>query len=189
MNTCKLTLSLALVLGSVFHLNAQNPSVEKHLTNFQIGLLGSWASHEFRLDSTLTLRSEVGLKAGIYYGAWTGTEFVAVPQVSVEPRWYYNLKKRHRKGRNIHNNGANFIGLSTTYTPDWFTISNSGNYRVADEIRIAPSWNIRRSISDSGFDYEFGAGIGYFYSFRSQYNLPDQQGLVLIGRVRFGYSF
>jgi len=165
--------------------------VEQSIGNAQAGLFGAWVSYEGRLSNTLAIRAEGGLDAGFYYTYLTKeTVFMAGPSINLEPRWYYNIKKRAAKGRNTANNSANFIGLSVKYLPDWFTLSNDKFYNIADQVLIVPKWSIRRHIGSSNFNYEAGIGIGYQYVFLKQYGyLENASEAYMDLHVRVGYTF
>lgn len=169
----------------------QAQAVEKSLINIQTGLFGAWAGYERGLSNTITIKAEAGIDAGFYYSFITDkTVFMAGPSVNIEPRWYYNIKKRTDKGRNTSNNGGNFVGLSLKYLPDWFTISNNENLNIADQLLIVPKWSIRRNIGNSHFNYEAGIGLGVQYAFLKQYGYyEDAIEPYLDFHVRIGYSF
>lgn len=135
---------------------AQNTSVEKSITGIQIGFLGVWFFNEFKLTNTIALRTELGLDAG---SVSNGSIDVFAPGFALEPRIYYNLNKRARKGKNVKNNSANFFAITTRFSPDWFVISSRSGVRIPKQILIAPKWGIRRNISEH-FNYELGIGLG-----------------------------
>ncbi len=116
-----------------------------------------------------------------------------VPVIKAEPRWYYNLNRRIRKGRDIKGNRGNFIALSTTYIPDWFIIDSNSDYDFYRRpiLSIVPTWGIRRTLGKH-FDYEVGIGIGYGYAFKytkSGYTYKAQDGAVGNLHLRIGYHF
>lgn len=163
---------------------AQNTGVEKSINTIQTGLLGVWVNNEFRLSNEISLKSEFGMIAG--FSGCTGCETVygLAPELTLEPRWYYNILKRVEKGKTITNNSANFATISFRYYPDWFVISNSSNAFIENQITIIPKWGIKRTISKSNFNYEIGIGIGKRYYFDAQ--VWDTTADLLI---RIGYTF
>ena len=110
------------------------------------------------------------------------------PVLTLEPRWYYNLDKGTSKSRPIFGNIGNFVSLKTSYHPDWFVISNSGNVGIISDISITPTWGIRRTLGGN-FNYEIGIGIGYGHLFAKQagyrYNESEAANL----HLRIGYRF
>ncbi|MFV8357174.1 hypothetical protein ACNQGB_13420 [Flavobacterium sp. XS1P32] len=165
--------------------NAQTSGVEKSVFNLQSGFLGAWINHESRLSNELALRAEVGFDTGIRGGSLVGSTIVGFsPVLSVEPRWYYNIKTRESKSKYVKKNSANFITIGIKYNPDWFVISTTDNLSVAEQISFIPKWGIRRSIAKSKFNYEVGLGIGkrYLIDFEQWETAADLH-------LRLGYSF
>ncbi|UPQ78603.1 hypothetical protein M0M57_13355 [Flavobacterium azooxidireducens] len=170
---------------------SQSKGVESSLFNLQTGLLGAWVNNETKLTESIALRSEIGFDAGIFggdvYGGNSGL-FLA-PVISLEPRWYYNIKKRETKNKNISNNSANFFTTSISYHPDWFVVGKD-NLQVFNQMSFIPKWGIRRNIANSNFNFETGIGIGYRYYFLKQYGYIDNDSeIVLDLHLRIGYTF
>jgi len=170
--------------GLTFIAKSQNPSVEQSTYGIQTGLLGIWFHNESKLSDQIALRSELGLDSGIFGGSYyDGVGFLLTPVITLEPRWYYNLDKRVSKTKNISGNSGNFVSLKTSFTPDWFVISNVDNLSVLNNISIIPTWGIRRNIG-THFTYEAGIGIGYRYYF--DLNEGETAGNL---HLRIGYRF
>jgi hypothetical protein len=169
---------------------SKNVSVEKSIFGIQTGFLGVWVHNESRLSNSIALRSEIGLDAGIFQSSVNDPDgFILVPLITLEPRWYYNLKKRKNKSKRIDGNSGNYISLETTYHPDWFIISNQNNYSFISDIAIIPTWGIRRNIG-THFNYETGIGVGYLHYFESNnVNLSNQNDVVVNLHLRIGYRF
>ncbi|MBC9795099.1 hypothetical protein [Sinomicrobium weinanense] len=177
------------MLSGVICSNAQETSVEKSVFGVQTGVLGIWVHNESRLASELVLRSEIGLDAGIFEGSFTETGFVLAPTLTLEPRYYYNFKKRFSEGRNTTNNSANFLALKINYLPDWFTISNVDHVEVLENISFIPKWGIKRSIGDH-WTYEAGIGIGYRHYFTKKLGYEsDEKEVAADLHLRIGYTF
>ena len=87
------------------NVNAQEVSVEKSIFSVQAGFgtqTGIWFNNESRLSNKFVLRSEIGLEHDFTVGDhYDGAGFILQPVLTIEPRFYYNLKKRNRKGRKI----------------------------------------------------------------------------------------
>lgn len=163
---------------------AQNSGVEKSIFSVEAGFLGAWVNNEVRLLNEIGLKSELGMDVGLRGCSDCDTEYALAPVVTLEPRWYYNIEKRSGKGKIIKNNSANFATLSLRYYPDWFVISNATNANVENQITIIPKWGIKRTISNSNFNYELGIGIGKRYYFDTEE--WDTAADLLI---RIGYTF
>jgi hypothetical protein len=159
-------------------------SVEKSIFGAQIGLFGIFGYNESKLTNDIALRTEIGMLAGAWGGiSYPSTGFVLTPTISLEPRYYYNLNRRTKKGKSILHNSANYFSIKTNYNPDLFVISNYNNLRVNEHITIVPKWGLRRNIGKK-FDYEFSAGIGYAYDF----DFERGESYLDLG-LRIGYRF
>lgn len=149
---------------SIFSQNLQKTSVEKSMYGVQSGLFGVFAYNESKLTDNIALRSEIGMLMGVFGGSsYSKVGYVFTPTFSVEPRYYYNLKRRIKKDKNIQHNSGNFISLKTNFNPDLFTISNH-NGSISNHITTALSYGLRRTFAKH-FDYEFTTGLGYLYDF------------------------
>ncbi|SFU70052.1 hypothetical protein SAMN05216480_11447 [Pustulibacterium marinum] len=182
---------LILILSFITYFNyAQDASVESSTFGIQTGLLGVWAHNEFKLTNTLALRSEVGFDSAIWGGHfYDGVGFVMAPVLTLEPRWYYNIKKRFAKSKTIDGNSANFLSIKTSYHPDWFVISNEDNVSVESDLSVIPTWGIRRGIGRH-FTYETGIGVGYQYVFEQPSQFKSAESNVIFNiHVRIGYRF
>jgi hypothetical protein len=187
MKTSKIIIVCLFCLSNLKGFSQKTPSVEKSIFAIETGLLGIWINNESRLSENFTLRSELGLDAGIFGGGIQNKSgFILTPVVTLEPRYYYNLEKRFNNAKKIKNNSANFITLSVKYQPDLFVISNDDNINVISNISFIPKWGIRRSLSDH-FYFETGIGFGYRYFLEKVENEKGEGALDL--HLRIGYNF
>lgn len=175
----------------IFQINySQQKGVENSIFNFQTGFFGIWINNETKLSTSLSLRTEVGLDAGIFGTSQNNVGLILSPVINLEPRWYYNINKRQDKNKNILNNSANFLTILFGYHPDWFVISKDNNVNVYNQLSIIPKWGIRRNILKSNFNFEAGIGLGYRYYFLENYNFSKNYGeTVLDLHLRIGYTF
>jgi hypothetical protein len=167
--------------------NSQNSEVniEKSIVTFQLGTVGVWINNEIRLSDEIALRTEIGLYTEIV----KGIGFLMAPEITIEPRWYYNIKKRDSKKLNIKNNSANFFTLKTNFRSSIFEISNYDNKRAENSFAIIPKWGIRRNLG-TNFNYELGLGIGYLSFINQKYfTVSDSDGIIIDLHVRIGYNF
>ncbi|HZH70226.1 MAG TPA: hypothetical protein VFD80_07245 [Flavobacteriaceae bacterium] len=193
----KYLLLVLMLFLSVFGLAQENQneisnsvSVEKSIFGAQIGIFGIWLHHEARLSNKIALRSEIGLDTGLWWGEiYKNTGLVAGPVLTLEPRWYYNINKRNRKGKSTSDNSGNFISIKTSYHPDWFVISNYQNIRIVSDISFVPTWGIRRNIGKK-LNFETGIGLGYWTTVNtSSYWFSNLSGVAGNLHLRFGYKF
>jgi hypothetical protein len=179
----------ALAFGATSMATAQDASVEKSIYGLQTGILGIWAHNESRIADKFAIRSEVGFDAGFFGGGFSESNvgYVFTPVLTVEPRWYYNLKKRDSKGRRTANNSANFFTAKINYHPDWFTISSDDRI-VFNQVAVIPTWGIRRVLGKH-FTYEAAIGLGYRYTFRKNHGFSSNVGETAVDLdLRIGYT-
>jgi hypothetical protein len=170
---------------------SQSKGIKKSLFNFQTGILGTWLNNETKLTNNLSLRSEIGLDAGVFGGEINDSPgLFLTPVINLEPRFYYNINNRINKNKNTSNNGANFFTTSLSYHPDWFVISSKNNIDVYNQLSIIPKWGLRRNIANSNFNFEAAIGFGYRFYFLKQYGYSKNDGETALDlHLRIGYSF
>jgi hypothetical protein len=185
----KKILVFALILISLLG-KAQNPLVEKSVFGLQTGFLGIYFQNESRLINNVSLRSEIGLDSQIWGGSFFGKNgFAMVPVLTLEPRFYYNLKKRVSKSQIIDNNSGNFFSLVTSYHPDLFVLSNYDDMALIPDITIIPTWGIRRHIGNH-FNYEAGLGFGRQITFTKKQGYDENESETAVNLLlRTGYTF
>tara|TARA_B110000116_G_scaffold245966_1_gene237377 strand:- start:293 stop:844 length:552 start_codon:yes stop_codon:yes gene_type:complete len=169
------------------NLKAQESSsgLEKNIFNIEIGAVGFWLNNELKLSDEIALRTEIGLYTEIV----KGIGFFMAPEITFEPRWYYNIKKRVFKKLDTRNNSANFLTIRTNFRSSIFEISNYDENRAENSIAFIPKWGIRRNITKS-FNYELGAGIGFLSVINQKYStLSDSDGIVVDAHIRLSYTF
>ena len=174
---------------------------KKPLFGIQTGFLGLWAHNEMELSSQWFLRSELGLNYG-FGGNGSYNEFnntigvtegaAVVASVSLESRFYYNLEKRRKIGKNVNANSANFIALKTNFYPGWLIVAqNKDKVVYTQQIAFTPYWAIKRTLGKH-FTFETGAGMGYLHNFSIKgkgFNTFDKNALLIYAHLRIGYTF
>lgn len=141
--------------------------VEKSIYGIQTGFLGAWLYNESRLSNQFALRSQVGFDFRIggvreFESFGPNEDFYGILHLSLEPRWYYNLVKRVKKGKTIDRNSGNFVALFASTNLESVSFTNNDRIQSLDQIRLVPKWGIRRSLGKN-FNYEAGFGIGYAF--------------------------
>jgi len=188
----KKTLLALTLCGLTFFAKSQNASVEKSTCGVQTGVLGIWAYNEVKLSNAIALRTELGFDFGIwettYYDDYD-SPFLLTPVIVLEPRFYYNLKKRSEDSKRTDGNSGDFIALKMGYHPDGLVLFNTDNAPVVSDFSIIPTWGIRRNIGDH-FNYEAGLGVGVSHTFaeRAGYSM-DKTEMELNMHLRIGYRF
>jgi hypothetical protein len=159
----KIILFLLLLCPVVSSVYAQQ--VEKNLWSVQAGFPGILINNESRLSEQVALRSEICF-TGSYWqssSSFTGNNsgYAVAPIFSVEPRWYYNLQHRAKKGKRTEFNSANYLSLKTSLVPGLTILSR--NTTVYQALGFIPTWGITRSLGNR-FTFETSVGAGYMFS-------------------------
>lgn len=185
----KNSIILTVIMFLTLHISGQEANINKQLFNVQAGFPGSWLNCEFRIAGTVALRGEFGLAYHFTKDLYDKTVYIFVPTISVEPRWYYNVKRRVMKGKQTDNNSGNFLTLYVRHVPNWFVISNRDIGKVVPDIAFIPTWGLRRSIGEH-FNLEICAGIGYRYYFAKSAGYAKNKGEADLNLgLRLGYHF
>ncbi|PQJ68719.1 hypothetical protein [Polaribacter butkevichii] len=150
----------AIFLSAFFVTYSQENKNTVDVFGLKAGLIGGWVSYEKALSNNFTLNSEVGYEGGFLKGTNDKVDYVFTTVFSLEPRFYYNLKKREDKGKKTKNNSANYISSEFFYVPDLLSSSNRENLNVNKSFGIIPKYGLRRSVSDN-LIFEFAIGAGY----------------------------
>ncbi|MBA4409740.1 MAG: DUF3575 domain-containing protein [Bacteroidota bacterium] len=144
------------------------------LHSIKAGIPGITYSYEHDLGKQFTINMEAGTNWG-WQSSNNSFKILARPIFQVEPRIYYNVKKRYDRGHFL-NNSASFFSLSSGFTFGTF----SSVYRSHAFI-IAPKWGFRRAMGKHFiFEAQIGGGL-WFNRNSSQFN-PELD-------IKFGYVF
>jgi hypothetical protein len=118
-------------------------------------------------------------------------------KVAVEPRFYYNLKKRIAKGKTGNN-------LSGTYFAGHLSFSNGNSFVDQDDVYdypvkfntrtfvLAPMWGFQYRIFGKAFiDYKFGAGLvstnqSIYYKLGQSYNYGWSPSFGVVSELKIG---
>lgn len=164
-------------------------SVEKSLFSAQIGPFGIWLSHELKLFNRIALRTELGYADGIWKESHIRSRIIFSPSVVLEPRWYYNIRKRQENSKDISNNSGNFVAVKARYFADEFIALQPENAVVISSFSLIPTWGHRGNIA-KGFYYETALGFGYRFFINEPQNYYDDGVRVDWNfYMRLGYAF
>ncbi|WP_027421253.1 hypothetical protein [Crocinitomix catalasitica] len=188
----KRTLLTLTLCGLTLIAKSQNASVEKSTFGIQSGVLGVWAYNEAKLSNAFALRTEIGFDFGIWETTFYddyNSPFLLTPVIVLEPRFYYNLKKRSENSKRTDGNSGDFIAIKAGYHSDLFVLFNGDNAPIVSDFSIIPTWGIRRNIGEH-FNYEAGLGVGFSHTFakRAGYE-KDKSEMELNMHLRIGYRF
>lgn len=144
------------------------------LHSFKLGIPNATYSYERALGRQFSLNMEAGVNWG-WHSFDNSFEITARPLLQIEPRFYYNLKKRFDKGK-LFNNSASFLSISSGVD---FSMHTGGSHHPT--LYIMPKWGFRRAIGKHFiFEAQLGGGVQFDkYSTRFR---PDLN-------LKFGYVF
>ncbi len=156
-------------------LSAQtDKNVEEH--QVQIGLPMPAILYEKGIgnNSTLSLEAITGLHIRGCSGC--ETQFGIYPILRGQYRYYYNMERRLRKGKNITGNTGNYIGGLLIYQGGSPLIGDIQNSSV---LGVGPVYGIQRTYR-RGFFYRLETGVTYFED-------DFSRGVVLVLAARIGW--
>lgn len=186
----KKTTLLLILCGLTLTVVCQEPSVARSTGGIQTGFLGVWLYSEMKLTNVIVLRGEIGLSARIWsdkVNTAVNDGYYVVPVLTIEPRWYYDLKSRNSKSKNISGNSGNFVSINIRYHPDWFIITSDDNPNNVNQLAFIPTWGIRRNIGKH-LTFEVGFGIGYEVYFTKRFGYrTNEAGPAFNYHLRIGY--
>ena len=178
----------------VSNINAQDTSVEKSIWGIQTLMFPLSVYNEAKLTNSIALRSELAWGFGWTSGGYidNSAQWAVVPYLAVEPRYYYNLNRRIKKGKRIDGNSGNYLSLYSAVQPGFGITSKDVD--LFPSLYIVPTYGLRRNIGRR-FNFEAAFGIGYgweFEKYTSPYGSTHRNvdsGIVYNIRLAFGYVF
>lgn len=141
------------------------------LHSVKFGIPSVTYSYEQALGKQFTINMEAGATWG-FQSSPNSFKFLADPIFQVEPRIYYNVKKRFDRGKFL-NNSASFFSLNSGFT-------FATDYR-SHSFFIVPKWGFRRAMGKH-FIFEAQIGGGLWFGPNSHRFNPDIE-------LKFGYVF
>lgn len=96
-----------------------------------------------------------------------GFIYIISPFGELQQKWYYNLNKRHSKGRNTVNNSGNFVSIRFISRGHSIAenVIRSSNFDFA----IGPTWGIQRKWGKN-FHFLFDIGAQYYFDTKGHGN-------------------
>lgn len=184
----KHVISLIVILFSGIYASAQETSVaasvEKNISGIQLGYLGIDLYSELKLTPEVALRGEVSYYGEFYHSAFSSKPYYTfVPTVGIQPKYYFNLKKRAEQGKDVSYNAASYLSLQVKYLPSYLAVSNQDLVK-ANIIGFVPTFGLRRNIGNN-FHFEGHFGYGLAVSFAEEGRLGQLTDL----SFKIGYHF
>lgn len=188
--------ALSLTLSIYADVPADNPtdkSTQSHAISghsIQLNGIGLSYSYEqafsprgtviFSAGSSYVYGQALGLEMnsanGIYFT--TKNYHLITGNVSVEPRFYYNLQKRHRKDKRTFGNSGGYLAVNMGYS---FPIAITSGLEAAQIYTVIPYWGFRRVWKH--FLLDVAGGFGYIGSSNGY------SGIHPALRIGMGYRF
>ena len=157
--SCLKKLVLPSALLCLFFGNAQSDrNVAEHF--FKINAINPGLEYEWGFAKDQTVNLGAGLQFGAR-GAGGSFDWVFVPAINLQYRYYYNFQRRLERNKRIRGNSANYIALANTTFLNERIIGNtelSGGYFG----HLGPVYGIQRTYK-KGFNFNLKMGVGYYY--------------------------
>ncbi|MFS4467139.1 hypothetical protein [Maribacter sp. 2210JD10-5] len=164
---------------SVISARAQSVNnVEDH--QVQIGLPMPAILYEKGVGKNSTLSIEA--VAGLWIRDCTrcNTEFGVYPILRGQYRYYYNMKRRLDKKKNISGNSGNYVGGLILYQDGNALL---GSLNTVSTVAVGPVYGIQRTYK-KGFFYRLETGLAYF----EDDSFIDNNGITLVLAARIGWT-
>lgn len=138
-----------------------SPELSEELHKISILPLGY--SYERKLADEFTFEVGIDFSFDVYYAdedVFEDNALVINPTIHVEPRYYYNMERRYKRGRNVTNNSASYIGIYAELRMNPLIEENNGYWPVYDRFKIGPAWGIQRNLGRRGYlNFNLGYGL------------------------------
>lgn len=146
--------------------SAQSTTVSGH--SILLNGIGLAYSYEYAFAPRATLIFSAG--SSYSYGKLLGLEMdsdngfyfstkdyhLVTGDIAIEPRFYYNLQKRHRKDKRTFGNSGGYLSVNFGYS---FPIAITNGWKAASIYTITPYWGFRRVWKH--FLFDLAGGVGY----------------------------
>jgi hypothetical protein len=128
-------------------------SVSKDLFKIDVLLPG------FSYEHGITKKSTFLVQFGVGSAAFNSDEIYISPIVLGEYRYYYNLEKRDKKGKNISRNSGNYLGGNIAYH---FVPFGHQNEDFTEYTTLAAFWGLQRTYKKG---FYMNLQLGGYYAF------------------------
>lgn len=147
-----------LILGfSAYSLLAQGHVVSNQ--SVIVNIIGAIYQYEAPVGQQMTVLGSAGLVSPILLWSNGDFNFAMAPVIGVEPRYYYNLKRRAAENKVTTLNAANFVSTEVQYI---FKSIIYRNVRSSSGLLVAPMWGMRRIFNNRWF-LETSGGLNIFF--------------------------
>ena len=195
------TFYFLLCVTSVVAQKNQGHNRIQNLSKLEIGFQGIGYGYETGLGNNLAIDFSGGLGGGYYVyenevsHGWN--LFQPALYFSVNPKLYYNRKRRFEKGHNTNFNSGNYFGLMMRFTtPALFPSNSTGDLvTFADSLRYSYlfnfHWGLQRPIGSKWlFNVHVGLGVArdLEFSYQSIYPALDLKFCYLFNHRKLNHK-
>lgn len=160
----KQLLITVLFVLSLSVLNAQQTeSKDKEVENIwsvsYYNLRGLSGGYEMKIAPEMTLNLEAGALISFDFGKNQQKDAYALtPLIKTNVIYYYNFKKRAKKGKNTKHNAGNYLTIGAEMLPAVHYLSNrkTGIYKTT---ALYGAWGLRRNLGKN-FTFQTEVGLG-----------------------------
>ncbi len=167
-------LRIIILFLSMLSLGSALAQQVESLHSIKLGFPSLTYSYEHALGKQFSINMEAGVKWG-WQSFNNSLKINSNPFLQIEPRFYYNVKKRFGEGKFL-NNSASFFSICSGV--DFIKHTGESYYPT---LFVVPKWGFRRAIGKHFiFETQIGGGVQfnrYSTKFRPDLNL------------KFGYVF
>lgn len=131
----------------------------------------------FTFEKSLTNSTSANLDANLSFGFTVNnnkTTILTAPFLRGQYRYYYNLKKRVAKGKDISNNSGGFLALNSSYY--FKPVGNDVYISSYDGFTFGGVWGFQKTYK-SGINLSANTGLGY--------NISDKQSQKMVPLLNF----
>lgn len=155
--------------------NTQTFGVEENLFKANLLFIPS-VVYERAIRGNFVAKAELGVSLTIFDN-FGDTSVGIFPKVEGQLKYYYNLKRRFNKGKNISNNSGSFVATAYQFQDRnaiFNNIKRSSNFSYLGGV-----WGFQKSYN-SGLSLLFEVGLGYDFGYVSNNN-PRGRPFPLLG--------
>ncbi len=152
-----------LFFGQLGFAQSSKPDSPDYIGRLNLGPHGLEISYELPFSKSIIWENNLGIGMGMegHSSSASYTFYLdrPVPFVKSQLKWLYNRKKRRSKGRSLHNNSGNFVGLQSKYS--------FGDSDLLDNNRallVEIHWGMQKNLGER-FIFNLHLGLGLMGDF------------------------
>lgn len=129
-----------------------DPTLAKEIHKVSLFPLGY--AYERRINEEFTFQTGIDFSLDSYFEDYDETDNYALivnPTIHFEPRYYYNMERRYKRGRNVNFNAASYLGIYAEYTFNPLVDEYHDYHPTLDRFKIGPAWGLQRNLGRRGY--------------------------------------